>query len=62
LVVVQHRKPEGPSFLVVSFDSMAGQWHGLNFLFEDAGVDGIIGQTEVKSSGVRVRPKLIALI
>ena len=29
LVVVQHRKPEGPSFLVVSFDSMANQRHGL---------------------------------
>src|ERR1700735_3923415 len=29
LIVVQHRKPEGPSFLVVSFDSMANQRHGL---------------------------------
>jgi hypothetical protein len=29
LVGVQHRKPEGSSFLVVSFDPMANQRHGL---------------------------------
>jgi hypothetical protein len=29
LVVVQHRKPEGSSVFVVSFDSMANQRHGL---------------------------------
>jgi hypothetical protein len=29
LVVVQHRKPEGPPFLIVSFDSMANQRHEL---------------------------------
>jgi hypothetical protein len=30
LLIVQHRKPEGPSILVVSFDSMANQRHGLH--------------------------------